>query len=67
MAIATSPIPAPSRNLGTLVNLLASHRATRAAQLDRWADIELAHGHHRAAERLARLADEQREPQAARP
>ena len=36
-------------------------RAARAAMLDRFADAELQHGHHGAAERLAHAAAEMRE------
>lgn len=45
--------PTPS----TIIN----YRATRAAMLDRLADAELQHGHHGAAEHLARQAADMRE------
>ena len=38
-----------------------NYKADRAAMLDRLADLELQHGHHLAAERLAHQANELRE------
>lgn len=51
----------PHKDLGALYDTLTLCRATQAARLDRQADIELQHGHHRVAERLALLAAELRE------
>ena len=39
---------------------LPDMQRTIARHLDLQADVELSHGHHRAAERLSRLADEMR-------
>lgn len=62
--ISSNPASPPSRDLETLVNLLESYRAARAARLGRQADVELQHGHFRAAERLANLAAAMREARA---
>jgi hypothetical protein len=42
-------------------NVAAPFRVQRAKELDRAADLELALGRHRVAERLARIAEELRE------
>lgn len=41
--------------------ILYKVRVSLARQLDRWADAELQHGHHHAAEQFARKAAEMRE------
>jgi len=43
---------------------LSIHRSVGAIRLDILAAVELAHGHHRAAEHLANLAAEMRETRA---
>lgn len=55
------PTATPSRLVLHLAHVQRSHGPALAAALDRLADLELQHGHHAAAEHLARQAAAMRE------
>jgi hypothetical protein len=58
---ATSKRPRRRRKPAASVSVAVDHRAILARRLDLWANCELQHGHHGAAEHLARRAEALRE------